>query len=369
MSAGYRRAPDGGSSPSSRPPLKNVRTALFFVYNIGMDNETLKKVCVQRDCLANALGELVRSIRHGVLNNMLPDANLRDFKTEDDAKKKCPKGYDRREVLRRMGTCCIGCDVDSCECDHLSFEEERVFEAMERASDVLEKPDAEMPAISPDDFIRYEPDKYAYEATPEWIARTIHRLVVGYWILSDHGDKDLEARWERAFDDTLAICLGVYGKEYMMTLDAMRTLKTEEEGKEFLKEHPEVSEFIERVSERCEDERFYEAVRDKNACVHMKTTLLVDHAVMLRLEYRFGHRYPGADMGVYGDNFIALIDMCLSIAGMYMDEREMNFGGGKEGAMAEIEFRVEHKHKVCDFMRGEGGLNVIDIAKAKRKDG
>ena len=47
-----------------------------------------RKVCVQRDCLAKALGQLIHNIRHGVYNHMLPDVNPNGMHTEVDAKTK-----------------------------------------------------------------------------------------------------------------------------------------------------------------------------------------------------------------------------------------------------------------------------------------
>lgn len=325
-----------------------------------MNDKTSKNVLVQRDCLAKALGTLIDKIRSGVYNHMLPDANMGDFRSEDDAKIECPKGHTRRDVMLDMGRCCLKCDQYPCKANHLNFHEYEMFEAMDIASDILDRPPCETPDINPEDFIKYEPDKYTYETTPTWIARNIYKFVVGYWFYSDHRDKEMEKKWERAFDDTIAICLGVYGKEYKALVDAGKSAKSDDDIEKFMSGHPEVKEFIEIIQERLESKSLYDIIRDKHACIHLKATMLVAFAVMLRLDYRFGHDYPGADMGVYGDAFDGIISLCLSIAGLY-DDQDDHFEHDVAGIIAEAEYNADRKRKIVEFMAMTEGLCVHEV--------
>ena len=324
---------------------------------MNVSDKNFRRVCVQRDCLAKALGLLIHNIRHGVCNHMLPDVNPRGMHTEVDANTKCPKGHTRRDVMWSMGSCCLKCEDYPCKAHHLTLEEYMMFESMDVASKILDRPNGEMSDIKPENFVVYQPDKYIYEATPTWIARNIYKLMVGYWLYSDHGDKEMEEKWERAFDDTIAICLGVYGKEYKMLVDAWKSAKSDEDIEKFTIEHPEVKEFIEIIHERYEAKPLYDVIRDKHACIHFKATMLVAHAVVLRLEYRFGHDYPGADMGVYGDAFNGLISLCLSIAGLY-DDQDEHFEHDAAGIVAEAEHNADRKSKIFEFMAMPEGLNV-----------
>lgn len=332
---------------------------------MGVSEENFRRVCVQRDCLAKALGRLIDTIRNGVYNHMLPDVNPRAMHTEVDAKTKCPKGHTRRDVMWSMGLCCLKCDDHHCRARHLSFEERGMFEAMDVASEILNRPDGEMPDIKPEDFVVYRPDLYTYEATSTWIARNIYKFVVGYWFYSDHSDKEMERKWERAFDDTIAICLGVYGKVYKTLVNACKSVKSAEDADKFAAEHPEVKEFIEIIQERYESKSLYDITRDKHACVYFKTTMLVAYAVKLRLDYRFGHDYPGADMGVYGDAFDGLILLCLSIAGLYDDQDEY-FEHDAAGIVAEAEHNADRKSKIFAFMAIPEGLCVHTVDGGER---
>lgn len=332
---------------------------------MGVSEENFKRVCVQRDCLAKALGLLIDNIRSGVYNHMLPDVNQNGMHTEVDAKTKCPKGHTRRDVMWSMGRFCLKCDDYPCKASHLTLEEYKMFEAMDVASGILDRHDRETMDIKPEDFVVYQPDKYTYEATPTWIAKNIYKLVAGYWLCSDHSDKEMEKKWERTFDDTIAICLGVYGKEYKTLVDACKSIKSVEDAKKFVAGHPEIKEFIEIIQERYESKPLYDVIRDKHACVHFKTTMLVAHAVMLRLDYRFGHDYPGADMGVYGDAFDGLISLCLSIAGLY-DDQDKHFEHDAAGIVAEAEHNADRKSEIFAFMAMPEGLNVCAVQEGEK---
>lgn len=313
-------------------------------------NAKLHDIQVQRDELRHALSEVYDRIRQGAYNHMFREENPRVARSD---KEKCKEGYTRQGVIWCCGSCCGDCDGCGKDCQ-LSFEEQRLFKALRAARKILDARDAEMEEITPQDFPTYDPEHYAYEATERWIARNLYKFAVGYWLFGNHNDLEEEKKWEKAFDDLLAICLDAIGKDGK----AYRTFITEahriwecfrqkgdkavdEESKKLRNDHPEVVKLLQDGVDF--------VYREENEDNTVKR--LVFLALTLRMDYDFGHKYPGADMGVYGDAFCSLIDVALKLVGLYGEDVEWKDDEGEEDyEKKKIEAKVVQKEKIYAFM-------------------
>ena len=312
-----------------------------------VDKVVISKVAIQRDDIKMVLSDLYDKLRHGVYNHMLPEKT--DRAHQEDPKAKCKNGHTRCNVLWQLGKCCQECDgIGNC---HLSFEEKDLFKIMHEAIDVLGKPPAEMPHISPHDFVPYEPDK-KYNATPRWIARQLYRFAVGYWVYSDHSDIDLEKIWEKNFDNILLIAIDSLfedGSGFAELIEMAKRDASEKEAAEFVNNHPAVGALLENVVGN----------RDMEVNGEEDIKALVAKALLLRMEYDFGHEYPGADMGVYGGVFEALIDGCLAVAGLLPTDRpkSYDFDDKKEYKRKLLEYESDYKWRIFEFMAETEGLS------------
>lgn len=316
--------------------------------------EIFRKVVRQRDALHRAMAELEDRLRHGVYNGVLGSHCHR--RPDEDPTKACDKGHSRREVLWGMGRHCLECDRLKPNC-HLSYEEREIFQAMDDAEKLLNEPAAEMPAIKPESFPVYDPQA-DYAVTDRWLARQFYRLAVGYWCYANHKDIQEEQAWERAFDDTLNIALvqmGLNGKAFRLFINATKTITSNEEGKKFMEAHPEITDLVNQAAKK------WNSPRKKPTDVET----LVMHALMLRIEYKFGHDYPGGDMDVYDGVFCGLIDDCLQIAGLCPDDRPASGDFEDKDVYQQVllEYKAQHKEKLYAFMQETDGFCVKEPGK------
>ena len=94
----------------------------------------------------------------------------------------------------------------------------------------------------------------------------------------------------------------------------------------------------------------------------LTTTYLVYLALSLRLNYQFGHKYPGADMGVYGDAFCSLIDVALKLVGLYGEDVDWESVESEEAyERRKIEARAAQKEKIYAFLEETDGLTRKSI--------
>ena len=334
-------------------------------YQIGMIMSTetrndLHSVRVQRDELRSALDKVYDRIRQGAYNHMFRDENPRASGSD---KEKCKEGYTRHGVIWCCGSCCGECDGRGKDCQ-LSFEEQKLFKAIRSANKLLDERDAEMPESTPRDFPVYDPDHNAYEATDRWIARNLYKFAVGYWLFGNHSDLEEEKKWEKAFDNLLAICLdaiGKNGKAYRTLISKIPELMEkgpydEEKAKKFREEYPEIVSLMEEATD----------LVFVNEDKVVTTTYLVNLALTLRMDYQFGHKYPGADRGVYGDAFCSLIDVALKLVGLDNPGRIRREDGESEEdyERRKIEARAIQKEKIYRFIQESDGLTI----KFKQKD-
>ena len=302
--------------------------------------DRLFDISMQRDELKMVLSELCDKLRHGVYNHIFPEKS--DRASSKDPKSKCKGGFTRRDVQWRMGKCCLNCEpIGKC---HLSIEEFDVFKAMDKALQVVNKPPAEMPEITPDSFDRYIPGN-AYNVSPMDIARRLYRFCVGYWCYNDHGDHIAEKEWERAFNDTICIALesiGRPGSAFHKVISMAEKDDFSDGDQKFVEDHPEIEEIINSAIES----------RDKPVKGEQDVEILVFHAVLLRIDYMFAHDYPGGDMGVYGGVFEGLIDGCLAVSGLLPIDRPKiyDFDDKDEFDHELLEYEAKHKLSLFKFM-------------------
>lgn len=300
-------------------------------------SDRMDMVQIQRDELKMVLGELYDELSHGVLNGIFPEECPRMHSLSP--KDKCKNGKTRREVQWCMGTCCKGCEpVRQC---HLSFEEYNVFKAMNRARDVLKKQPAEMPVVRPEDFPYYS-DGIVYNPTARWIARQFYRFAVGYWMFANHSDKEQEKRWERAYNDILSISLRDKGPVFRKLAEAVYKMTDPEEIKKWLEENKDVGDFMEGAAKSIHEKVEGEKDVDK----------FVLQALTLRMDYQFGHEYPGGDVDVYDGVFCGLIDNCLTIAGLNPEDRPKSYDFDDEDEYRRklLAWEHEHKNRIYAFM-------------------
>ena len=313
-------------------------------------NERIDMVQIQRDELKMVLGELYDKLSHGVFNGILPEKNPRGERLKSSAK--CKNGKTRRDVQWCLGSCCKGCEpVGEC---HLSLEEYDVFEAMGRAREVLKKQPAEMPLVRPEDFPHYE-DGIVYNPSARWIARQFYRFAVGYWLFANHSDKEQEKDWERAYNDILSISLRDKGPVFRKMAEAVYKITDPEEIKKWLEENKDVGDLMEEAAKSIHEKVEGEKDVDK----------LVLQALTLRMDYQFGHEYPGGDVDVYDGVFCGLIDNCLKIAGLYPDDRpkSYDFDDKEEYEHKYLMFEHEQKNRIYSFMLETDGLETEVCAK------
>jgi hypothetical protein len=302
-------------------------------------NERIDMVQIQRDELKMVLGELYDKLRHGVFNGMFPE------RPEKDPKKKCKKGKTIREVQWCLGSCCEGCEpVGEC---HLSLEEYDIFGAMSMARAVLKKQPAEMPVVRPEDFPHYS-DGVVYNPSARWIARQFYRFAVGYWLFANHSDKEQEKDWERAYNDILSISLRDKGPVFRKMVEAVYKITDPEKIKKYLEENKDVDDLMEEAAKSIHEKVEGEKDVDK----------LVLQALTLRMDYQFGHEYPGGDIDVYDGVFCGLIDSCLKIAGIEPKDRpnSYDFDDDDEYRRKLLAWEHEHKSKIYAFMLETGGM-------------
>ena len=314
-------------------------------------NTKLHDIRIQRDALRHALGEVCDRIRQGACNHMFREDNPRVSRSD---KKKCKEGYTREGVIWCCGSCCGDCDGCAKDC-RLSFEERSLFKALRAADKLLDARDAEMEEIKPEDFPVYDPDHSTYKANDRWIARKLYTFAVGDWLCGNHSDLEEEKKWERAFDDLLAICLdaiGKNGKAYRTLVSKISEFTEKgpydkEKAKKLREDYPEVVNLTDEALDLvfAEEEKV------------VTTTYLVFLALSLRLNYQFGHPYPGADRGVYGDAFRSLIDVALKLVGLHGEDVEWKDGESEEDhERRKIEAKVVQKEKIYDFIKESDGL-------------
>jgi len=300
-----------------------------------INEEMFKKVLLQRDALASALSSLEDKLRHGMYNNIFGDGEKLI-----DPDSKCNGGYKRREIMRNAGAPCAKCHKNL-KC-HASLCEYDVFCAMAKANEVLDKPDAEMPELRPEDFPKYDPDAEPKKLTSRQIARMMYKVVVGY-MQSTINSKDQDKAWERAYEDTLCIALGEEGRLWRKIADA-KHLGIKEAGA-WVDEHPEAVEFVNKANKYLEHR-----VDPREDIRGMLYT-----AMILQAEYRFDHEYPGADRGVYNDAFMGIVNDCLIVAGLYPEDRpnSYDFKDKDEYERRLLAYEAERKAKIYKFMQEE----------------
>lgn len=309
-------------------------------------NERIDMVQIQRDELKMVLGDLYDKLENGVLNGIFPEKCQRS--QEKDPKKKCKKGKTRRDVQLCLGSCCEGCKpVGEC---HLSLEEYNIFKAMNRARRAMDKQPAEMPVVRPEDFPHYT-DGIVYNPSARWIARQFYRFAVGYWLFANHSDNELEKDWERAYNDILSISLRDKGPVFRKLMKAVMSITDQEEAKKFISENPDVDKLMENAAESI----------TKSVKGEEDVDLLVLQALTLRMDYRFGHEYPGGDVDVYDGVFCGLIDNCLTVAGLEPKDRPNSYDFEDKDEYERVHLAYEHgqKMKIYAFMRETGGMGMV----------
>lgn len=238
----------------------------------------------------------------------------------------------------------------------MGLEECDVFEAMRKARKLLSLPDAEMPDVKPDDFPKYEPEKYKYSVPPIEVARMIYRLVVGYWCFSDKDNKDMSLAWERAFNDSICILAGEDGPG----LKKLLSIKTKEQAEEIIKDQD-----VKNVKARFLDDydpndwdNFDKMSQEEQA------KCLIIHFIVLRFEYQFAHAYPGGDIDVYSGVFESIIDLCLKMAGLYPSDRPNSYDFEDEEVYEKklLEYEVDHRMKIYKFM--DGPMFYVEAVKS-----
>ena len=307
--------------------------------------EDIERVMLQRDKLQEVLAELHDKLRHGVFNGILPEKNPRGERLESSAK--CKKGKTRRDEQWCMGCCCRDCDpIGDC---HVSLEEWDVFKAMCKARDAIKEQPAEMPLVCPEDFPHYE-DGIVYNPSARWIARQFYRFAIGYWLFANHADKEQEKDWERAYNDILSISLRDKGPSFRKLMKAVMRITDQEEAKKFISENPDVDKLMENAAESI----------TKPVKGEEDVDLLVLQALTLRMDYRFGHEYPGGDMDVYDGVFCGLIDHCLAVAGLEPKDRPKSYDFDDKDEYERVHLAYEHgqKIKIYAFMRETDGLET-----------
>ena len=218
---------------------------------------------------------------------------------------------------------------------------------MNRASEVLDKQPAEMPVVRPEDFPHYE-NGISCNPSARWIARQFYRFATGYWLFANHSDKEQEKGWERAYDDILSISLRDKGPSFRKMIEPLSKITDPEAAKKWLAENKDVGDLIEEAAKSIHEKVEGEKDVDK----------LVLQALTLRMDYRFGHEYPGGDMDVYGGVFCGIMDNCLKIAGIEQKDRPKSYDFDDEDEYRRkiLAWEHEQKNRIYAFMLETGGM-------------
>ena len=286
----------------------------------------LNRVIAQKDRLANALCNVLNVIRDGKHNGLF-EAGFRPKKGKTKCKRGIEFGHVKYGYCPHIGEdCCIDCPF--------TFSMYCLLEEEKNSQEVLRECDAAMIPFSP--FVEipiYMPEKYRYTVTTEWFVRRMIRFLLSSNVVYE---KDISKR--KAIGETYKRLVG-FGCEAIGFREGWRQLQSLEQirqdrlakglsDKEILKEimknkarFKEMGRLIcaaERTCKRSYDIDMEKAIR-KNRSRALRWIVL--EAVMLIMEYDFGHDYPGADNGIYSDVFRFIGRLCLAAVGLKDDDR------------------------------------------------
>lgn len=292
------------------------------------DLETLKFVCEQRDCLKEALANLVDAFWSAHYNHTFDSEDRREDPKEKDENGK-PKTY-RCSAGRSLRDCFRGCDLfdkkgvcKGYDCP-MGFHHRHIYERVREAHKVLDERSAEFKPFDIDRIPKYDATK-TYEITAAWYARMCLMFFNGF-SLSKEYNKETSKKLGNAAQNLVSIGLASFGLH--CPLDCV---EDEKNGKKVSPDDPRIIAWHESMKPLIDKFGDRESQIEKNGlmnCIDLFTNdkefarwYIVRQSLVFLGEYAFGHDYPSADLGVYHDVLGGLTWVCARVCGF----QENNF--------------------------------------------
>ena len=287
--------------------------------------ETLRKVCEQRDRAHRCIGELVDSFWSAHYNHAFDSED-----EEEDTKKLDENGKPttyRCSAGRSLRDCFHGCNIfddkeagcKGYDCP-MGYYHRRMYEFVRKADDVLDEPAAELKKFDLSRIPKWS-SSYGYKVTSKWYAKMLLSFFIAFKMGENYTKKEWE-QWSDAFTNLLRIGLANYGialpkdlkgleKEDMNDLspNAARVLG---EIKRFIESRKELIERIEKYEHGDPDVFDKALVADEELAMFY----LLQNTIIFMGDFAFGKDYPSCDLGVYGDYISSLKYRCVSILGL-----------------------------------------------------
>lgn len=285
--------------------------------------ETLKAVCEQRDRAMTALANLVDSFWSAHYNHAFDAEDTEEDKKEKDENGK-PKTY-RCAAGRSLRDCFKGCNLFDKEgvckgydCP-MGFHHRRMYERVREANGVLDERAAEFVPLDLDRIPKYDKEK-KYEVTAAWFARMCLMFFNGFSLNKEYTKEQCEKMGEAA-SNLACIGLATFGLHF-----PVECANDEKNGKEVSADDPRIVEWNESMKPLIEKFADRDAKVEKKGlvdCLELFTGdeeyarwYIVKQSVTFLGEYAFGHDYPSADLGVYGDVLGGLKWVCREVCGL-----------------------------------------------------
>ena len=277
--------------------------------------ERLKEVCAQRDRMSDALDRLIGAFWSAHYNGA--------FDAEDTKKDKDGKEY-RCSAGKSLNNVFHGCDkfgTEECkgfDCP-MGYHHHHLYELVQKGTDALHEPKAEYDGLDIARIPEYDPG-YDYVVEPSWFARMALMFFYEFRLSADYTEDGLR-KFDRALWSLMFIGLAALGYKSPVRLDDLTN--------ECVPDEPKYATFREGLEKVLTKGKETSVTAGKEGRDWLRNFLssnsmdvleyLVAKVVLFRLEFEFGHEYPGADMGVYSDVAAEIKWLCATKLGFSND--------------------------------------------------
>lgn len=275
--------------------------------------ETLRDVCAQRDRAFRALEHLVDRFWAAHYNHAFAVEDKPDKKDENGKTivHRCSAGKSYMDIFH-------GCDsflkkgvCKEFDCP-MGFHHFHFYKAAEEAQRVLNEDFAEKKPFNLERIPRYGHAK-RYSVSPQWFARMEYMFLLSLKL----GEECDEAR-SRALGDALSslVSIGLSTLGYQIPFDTFTDVPKNEDDPRIVALKELLAPFNDKYGERLqqmENVKIEEYDRMLDSDGEFALAYLVFNIMVFLGEYAFGHDYPGADLGVYGDVVQRMKHDCLVV--------------------------------------------------------
>ena len=293
----------------------------------------MKAVCEQRDRAREALGRLVDKFWSAHYNHAF-DAEDTQYVEKDGEIEKDENGRKKEyrcSAGRSLMNCFHGCDLFDTEvckghdCP-MGFHHRLMYECVREANEVLDERSAEFKPFDLDRIPQYDESR-RYNVTAAWYARMCLMFLNGFSVFKKYDGKQSERLGEAAHR---LVCIGLAHFGLRVPIECA---EEERNGKRIKEDDERLVKFAETMKPI--QQRF----ADKDKEVERKGLqdgidiimsdndyalwYVVHESLAFLCEFAFGHGYPSADLGVYGDVVNSLKWVCVKVAKLSEDKFDL----------------------------------------------